>query len=344
VAQLVGVSALTPTNVWAAGELAFGTLAEHWDGSSWSVVPSPNVAGSTLDFFSAVSARSATNVWAVGASDVGASGSTLAEHWDGASWSIVPSQNVGAINEFLGVSALSGENVWAVGDESSGGGPAQSVIEHWNGKSWSVVPSPSAGATSSLAGVAGTSASDVWAVGLTAAALSPTQALIEHWNGLSWSVVPSPTLNGGSVRIRAVAALAPNNAWIAGTVFSVTNPTTTLIEHWDGTSWSVVPSPNPSTNSQFSGITASSATNAWAVGFSVTHPAGNPIGVAQTLIEHWDGTSWSTVPSQNPGAVTNDLYAVSAIRGSSYVWAAGDYGNSFSLGTIDGAQVQNYCK
>jgi hypothetical protein len=78
------------------------------------------------------------------------------------------------------------------------------------------------------------------------------------------------------------------------------------IEHWDGTSWSIVASPNPApgANSNVQGIAAISANDIWAVG---------SIGAAKTLTEHWDGTSWSIIPSPSPAANQNELFAVTAL-------------------------------
>jgi hypothetical protein len=78
------------------------------------------------------------------------------------------------------------------------------------------------------------------------------------------------------------------------------------VEHWDGTSWSIVasPNPNPGGDSSLVGIAAISANDIWAVG---------GIGTAKTLTEHWDGTSWSIIPSPSPAANQNQLFAVTAL-------------------------------
>ena len=69
--------------------------------------------------------------------------------------------------------------------------------------------------------------------------------MIEHWNGTSWEVVPSP--NGGSALnvFEAVAVVAPNDVWAVGYTQNTGGPTQTLVEHWNGTAWAIVPSPNP---------------------------------------------------------------------------------------------------
>src|ERR1700680_4862350 len=83
--------------------------------------------------------------------------------------------------------------------------------------------------------------------------------------------------------------------------------------------WSVVPSPNSGSGSNvLDGIAAVSANNDWAVGYSLTSS-----GIYQTLIEHWNGTKWSVVPSPNVGASSNDLTSVAQVPGSTAVWAVG---------------------
>src|SRR5260370_21621251 len=79
--QLNGAASVSANDVWAVGQtLAPGTLAQHWDGTAWSVVPTPNpVPGS--DRLSAVAAVSASDVWAVGM--VSFSSPPVIVHWNG---------------------------------------------------------------------------------------------------------------------------------------------------------------------------------------------------------------------------------------------------------------------
>src|SRR5436190_16088532 len=71
--ELSGIAAVSPTDVWAVGEQraadgADRTLTEHWNGSYWQIVPSPNV-GPKSNWLRDVIAISATDVWAVGTHD-----------------------------------------------------------------------------------------------------------------------------------------------------------------------------------------------------------------------------------------------------------------------------------
>jgi hypothetical protein len=71
-----------------------------------------------------------------------------------------------------------------------------------------------------------------------------------HWDGTSWSVVKSPT-PAGIADLAGVEALATDDIWaVGGRVNQQANAVRTLVEHWNGTAWKVVPSANkgPSDN------------------------------------------------------------------------------------------------
>ena len=157
--ELFGVTALSACNVWAVGSYrmtATGpllSLAEHWNGTAWKVVPTPN-PGTSTNFIRAVSAFSASNVWAVGHAD----NSTLILHWNGTAWAQVPSPSPGAGNDLNGVDAVSATSAWAVGEFSDSGSQQKTLILRWNGTKWSQVASPAPGAGSVLDAVTATSA------------------------------------------------------------------------------------------------------------------------------------------------------------------------------------------
>jgi len=146
---LGGLTIVSAKDIWAAGaqssdqQNTLQTLIERWDGKQWTVVPSPN-PGSPYNFLGRMSTVSANDIWAVG----GYSGRlfvdrTLAEHWDGNSWKVVPTPDVGSLGNVLSdVSALAGTDVWAVGSYYITPELTRTLIQRWDGKHWSVVPSP----------------------------------------------------------------------------------------------------------------------------------------------------------------------------------------------------------
>ncbi|MGN6167796.1 MAG: hypothetical protein ACTHQQ_06445 [Solirubrobacteraceae bacterium] len=326
---LSGVAATSATNAWAVGfnftgALVPRTLVVHWNGKAWKVQPSPNPGGANGSGLNGVAATSATNAWAVGDDFKGGPQQTLVEHWNGKAWKVVPSPNpLGSGNNVLsGVAAISATNAWAVGYYFNGNA-LQTLVEHWNGKAWKVVPSPNPGGSGKdnvLSGVAATSATDVWAVGDEGSA---ARTLVEHWDGKAWKVVPSPNPggSGNDNLLLGVAATSATNGWAVGYYFNG-NALRTLVERWNGKVWKVVPSPNPggSGNDNFlDGVAATSATNAWAVGFYANVPG----GAGRSVVERWNGKAWKVVPSPNPGGSTdtelNGLAAISATN----AWAVG---------------------
>jgi hypothetical protein len=177
--------------------------------------------------------------------------------------------------------------------------------------------------SSSLSGVVVVSANDVWAVGNSGNQMSGAQTLIEHWNGTSWSVVTSP--NPGSIynTLYGVTAISAANVWAVGYYVNTTGVTQTLIEHWNGTSWSVVASPSPGSGGDFRAVAAVSAGNVWAVGYYSPNS-----GSLQTLTEQWNGTSWQVVKSANIG--TSPTFSAVVAVSANDIWAMGDYHNPSS--------------
>jgi hypothetical protein len=272
---LTGVTEVAPNDVWAVGLYnGSSTLAEHWDGTQWATIATPN-ASNYYNVFLGVSALSDHDIWAVGFYDASYTNPqlTLIEHWDGRKWSIVPSPNPSTNADVLyAVSAASPDDVWATGYYTAANGLFIPLLEHWNGRRWSVVSTPpvplSFGAE--LSGIAAISRRDVLAVGAYQSQ-SGQLSLAERWNGAFWSVLPSP--NPGDDRSSlfsypiGIAATSARDAWIAG--YSMDEARyRTLVMHWNGQRWSLVPSPNPTTADSFlDAIGADAAGDVWAVGY-----------------------------------------------------------------------------
>jgi hypothetical protein len=259
-ARLNGVDAFSSRDVWAVGifsptSTTTGVLIEHWDGKQWNVVPSPAEAVpftgcGSVAALNAVAVVSACDVWAVGLTS-SSSGvpQRLIEHWNGKRWGIVSSPSPGnGSNALSGVSVDSARSVWAVGSFFSGTGSGPALIEHWNGVKWSVVANPSLVATAlSLNAVTVVKQHLVWTVG-NASKLNnggPAQAtLTEQWNGERWRIIASANQSGSQANfLNSVAAVNGDDIWAVGDFIDSTGGHT-LIEHWNGARWSIVPSPS----------------------------------------------------------------------------------------------------
>jgi hypothetical protein len=342
--RLTAVTALSATDAWSVGQYAGAdslqrTLFEHWDGSQWKFVPSPN-PGTQYNILQSVAGTSANDVWAVGyqssASDVT---QALIEHWNGSSWNAFPAPDLGKDSGQLnGVAAVTASDAWAVGIATTNGGAntptiQHALVEHWDGKTWSIATTlapASAGANNSqLNAVAALSNSDVWVAGAYYGQ-SPEQALIEHWNGQSWTVVPGDVSGAPFSIFSGLAAVAANDIWGVGTgahtgVQGCGIAQGATMQHWNGARWSAVPFPNPAPDKDawsftFASVAASSSHDVWAVGgyraYATEHSAGfNPV------IEHWDGARWSIV--SGPSLPTAQGLEGVAATASGTVWAVG---------------------
>src|SRR2546430_71408 len=242
--ELHSVSALAENDVWEVGvsyntERTLGsTLIEHWNGSRWSVVPSPNPS-SSVNMINAVAAVSANDVRAVGPAPP-PTDTVLILHRNGTAWSVVPNPTNGIpLANLTALAVISANDIWAVGSGFIGDEGATATL-HWNGTAWSVIPSPNVGpeVDNSLAGVAAASSNDVWAVGTQQPTnLTDPSTLIQHWDGSAWTIVPNISPEGS--HLQAASGVASNDVWATG--YSEAG---TLAEHWDGSSWSVVQTAN----------------------------------------------------------------------------------------------------
>jgi FG-GAP-like repeat/FG-GAP repeat len=324
---------IAPNDIWVVGNQVADTQtplqAEHWNGSSWTLVPTPNVGSGARELNGADGVAS-SDVWAVGASSGTTANryKTLVEHWNGSQWQVVASPNVGTNNfdTLTSVDASSNTSAWAVGSYRT---PASlgketlrnTLIERWNGTSWSVVPSPNPGTLSnSLLGVAAIGPSNVWAVGWKLGAQG-LRSLVLHYDGTTWRAVGVPTAGTGENVLTSISAVSANDIWAAG-YYEDGSQQKTLTLHYDGTSWSQVSSANGADGvSILRDIYASSPSNAWAVGLE--YRASLKHYVAST--QHWGGSSWSAVPSaiSANSAMQSEMFSVAKAPGTSQVWAAG---------------------
>ncbi len=223
--ELHGVAAVADNDVWAVGasyKTGFTlsqSLIEHWNGTAWSVMPSPNPS-STLNVLNAVAAVSANDVWAVGFAPTGAS-NILIEHWNGAIWSVVPGPSTSmTLSNLSALAVIAANDIWAVGSGRLGDEDATVTI-HWNGSAWSLIPSPNVGpeVDNTLHGIAAIASNDVWAVGTQQpTSLTDPHTLTLHWNGSLWSIVASANDGGNTVGNHLLAATATNSidVWAVG--------------------------------------------------------------------------------------------------------------------------------
>ena len=325
---LEAMTCSSSSDCWAIGSYdddnpGFHTLIEHWNGTAWSIIP-----GAPADFLYAITCSSSSECWAVGEYNF----QTFIEKWNGSVWTVISSPNANEnSNALYGVTCVSAQNCWAVGVAPFYG----NLVEHWDGNSWSIVPAQnSSDGTGPLNSIACSSSSDCWAVGVHYANASDDQTTAEHWDGSSWTLGSSGNINTAKQTnpLAAVTCTSATDCWAVG--YHILPDSQTLIEHWDGTQWTISNSPNDNITGggALTAVTCLGANNCWAVGSSVDYPS-------RTLIEHWDGNLWSIVSSPNSGGDSNALLGVSCASQSD-CWATGYYHKS--VGNYDQTLVEHW--
>lgn len=295
---LSGVSCVSGHNCTAVGSFEnsskqYRSLAEHWNGTKWSLVPLAVPAGFTQGGLDGVACTSATDCDAVG-SYKGGSNTRIAyaEHWNGTAWSVAPAANPGQPGELFAVTCVNASNCTAVGDNNV------ALVEHWNGTKWKKMafPTPSGAGFSGLTGISCLTASSCIAVGTWQDNNNTAfYTLAESWNGTSWKIVPSQNALTDYSNLRDVACKA--NTCVAGG-FSSPAPgdasTKPISEAWDGSSFTLDATPNTGNDSGLLGVACVVATDCSAVGWYTTAQH-----VTATLAERWNGSNWTVVPTPN---------------------------------------------
>jgi hypothetical protein len=313
------VSCPSGSDCWAVGARVgvngdgspTATLTENWNGASWTVVPSPTPSGPGVvgAVLQGVTCVSASRCIAVGYStdDTGANLRGLTEEWNGSVWALVPSPDTGqAFDQLSRVTCVSASDCWAVGNA----GPAQQnpnflpifpgavgdqgLIEHWDGSSWSIVPSaveasPNGGY---LYGITCVGTANCWASGATTDTSGMASGLLlQHWNGATWTDVSSsvPEATTGGI-LSSVACVSSSQCWAVGAQGTFGGgggsgfQPHAFIENWNGSNWSIEPSPNVAALSFLDTVTCVQSVACLAAGSSATEQQENDPGL-RTLVE-----------------------------------------------------------
>ena len=263
---------------------------ESWNGKSWSRERGPTPAGSWLNGVSCVSAQ-----WCRAVGWAGNFADALVMSWDGQRWTAKRFAGLGVLD---GVSCVSRTFCVAVGNRGSA-----TLVQQWNGRIWSVVPSPNRGSEfDDLASVS--CVSPAWCVAV--GSWESTQVgggeierpLVEWWNGRVWTLVSSPGFapDLDFVRLASVSCASVRMCVAVGDTADGAPHTHRIVEMWDGAHWTLVTG-LPVLSSSFdtlAGVSCPSARFCRAVGSYV--PAA---GTARTLVEGWNGETWSIVASPN---------------------------------------------
>jgi hypothetical protein len=248
--------------------------------------------------------------------------STTTDTTSSGGWAVTPTVKVGTNdNSFGAVTAVSAKDVWAVGNflpDAAGANrdATLSLAAHFDGARWTWTPTPNSGPDyATLFGVAAVPGR-AWAVGVALDRNYQAHALVEAWHGTRWRLATTPRLDTRRDMLFAATATGADDVWAVGERQDRDGRFATLVEHFDGSAWCVVPSPNPGTSgNHLDAVTANGRDDVWAVGQRNDASADRP------LVEHWDGRRWSVMTVAVPGGGAAVLDAV-AVHGDQ-VWAAG---------------------
>jgi FG-GAP-like repeat len=329
--ELTSASFVSAGETWAVGNVgsalsANHTLIERFDGSAWSAVSSPN-QGTGNNALNSVSMIPGSG-WAVGYAQAGTY-QPLALHWDGTQWSLDSPSSFTSNALLTGVDTLADGSAWAAGFQTAADGTRRTLIEQESGGTWTPVASPNDGTSTndnSLTAIAGTGATGLWAVGWRE---SPTglQPLVLRYD----TTEPSPTWvsvsGAGGVPapglidtvLTGVDVQSASDVWAVGYYFdgSVNRP---LALHWDGSTWTNWPVPGAGMLRKVSEVAPG---DVWAAGTYYDATAQR----YRTLVEHFDGTSWTPEASADGPTGDDEIIGLAADPAGSAITLVGRQGS-----------------
>jgi hypothetical protein len=370
-ASLTGVSCPAAGACEAGGDFGqtpqsvLQALAEAWNGTSWALQAAAAPPGATTNGLNGVSCVTAHFCEAVGSAEGSARNTaSLAETWNGSAWRIQATP-AGAI--MSGVSCVSAHFCEAVGFSAATSGAAAEI---WDGKSWTAQAVAGSSGLDSVSctsahfclAVGGSGETDTWdgstwsqqpAIGgfrftnsVSCASPSFCEAVGDGssstqsaaaWDGTAWSVQTVPVPANGStasgLALNGVSCVTATSCEAVGFYFtSGTFEQLTLAERWDGSTWAVQSTPNPtaSTINDLLGVWCTSADSCVSVGDQTP-------SATLTLAQSWDGTSWTEQSSANRSS--NDLNVLSSVS-CTRAGACTAVGAGADLGSINATLVE----
>jgi hypothetical protein len=177
--NLRGIACPSTKSCFAVGSSATGsgfrTLAEHWNGHGWGFLSPANPSTAIGANLTSVACPSTKSCFAVGNYSTGSAVKTLAEHWNGSSWSSQASINPSPSASLSAVACPNTKSCFAVGNSQ-----IKDLIEHWNGSNWGGISSPSPRVVARLTAVACPSARICFAVGSYTTASFPLSLALRY--------------------------------------------------------------------------------------------------------------------------------------------------------------------
>ena len=288
---LVDVSCASAADCIAVGQVAAATgndikpLVERWAGARWTLQNPPSPTGAASSGLSGISCSAANACMAVGsfATAAGVSQEVFAERWDGTEWEVqdIASPCSALRSELTKVSCTSASSCIAVGDYSGSLGQEMPLVGVWDGSSWTMQPVPVASGTTTgrLSGVSCVSVGACVAVGQSYQDGS-FRPLVEAWDGSSWMIqsTPLPPLVSGSHGDLSGVSCTSTTACTAVGGYHGYAGGHSLVERWDGSSWSIDPGLRTPLDTAMNAVSCTTGTACTTVGsfLSIVDATGGP--------------------------------------------------------------------
>jgi hypothetical protein len=293
---------------------AVGAGAEGWNGTTWSA---QNLPGAGLKGVSCPSTASCIGV-----------GDATADTYDGTAWTahdIKATPSGGSAPQLAAVSCASSAVCEAVGSYVTAGGIVVPLVLGYDGTTWSAQQTPAlttTDTTNSLAAVSCSRSGACTAVGSDAGGV-----FVVREGAGGWSIQSAPNPDGAiapsitAPGLTAVSCPTANECVAVGSYTTPGGSTAAFAELWNGTSWSLQPTPktDSDTSTSLSAITCPSPAKCVAAGTQTVGLSAPMSATTSTLTEQWTGSRWKyqSVQPLTPGDGSGAEDAVDALVGIS---------------------------
>ena len=241
-----GTATLNGAPAWIVGlssAMAEGKrvpLIGRWTGSAWDRVAAPWKGYGVLN---AVSAVDATHAWTVGS--IGSyTRWPIAGRWNGSSWtSVTVPHPPGQLGVFTDLALVNGSRLWVAG-QTLQNGLAKPLVMFHRAKGWKgMSPSVPAQAEGGLSDITIAPGGRVWSAGWKTDSSGQGRPWIVYRQSGSWVTANLPNLDAGRAAILDLTFVSASNGWAAGWIEKDGAGYEPLLLHWNGSTWSVVPTP-----------------------------------------------------------------------------------------------------
>jgi hypothetical protein len=250
------------------------------------------------------------------------------------SWTIVKTPNTTMTQAQLNaVACISATSCIGAGQYTDSNDLPAVYLATFDGTSWAGKPGPTSAEwdePSALSGISCPSATFCSAVGYYVDFKGVQHTLAESWHGTNWSVNNSPAVSGSSPELSSVSCVFSGDCMAVGTMTSSSNVAVPLVEHWNGSAWSVLPAPRPTSLGSFlKGVSCTASNFCAAAGYYMSSAT-----TKDPLVELWGGSKWQIVPAPTPGTAQEGWLDGVACTSATACTAVGSYTTSTATGGL----------